>query len=125
MKETDQILIQDLRIRCHVGVPDEERAQSQELWVSVTLFPEACLEPLQDDIDRTVDYYAVSLRLEALAKGKPRKLIETLAEDFAKVVLAEFSVSAVTIEIKKFILPNTRSVGVLITRDQNDFPDRS
>lgn len=123
MKETDQILIDDLRIDCHVGVPDEERAHSQELWVSVTLFPEACPKPLQDDIERTVDYYAVSLRLDAVAKEKPRMLIETLAEDLAKVVLVEFSVSAVTIEIKKFILPNTQSVGVLITRSQSDFSD--
>ena len=117
MRETDQILIQGLRISCHIGVPDDERAQAQELRVNVTLFPVASSEPLNDDIDRTVDYYAVSLRLEAAAQENPRKLIETLAEDFAELILAEFAVSAVTIEIEKFILPNTRCVGVMITRD--------
>lgn len=117
MKITDQILINDLRIRCCVGVPDEERAQSQELLVSVVLFPLPSEDPLDDDIHRTVDYYAVSLRLEAVAQEKPRKLIETLAEDLAATVLAEFAVASVQIEIKKFILPNTRSVGVIIRRD--------
>lgn len=117
MKITDQILINDLRIRCCVGVPDEERAQSQELLVSVVLFPLPSEDPLDDDIHRTVDYYAVSLRLEAVAQEKPRKLIETLAEDLAATVLAEFAVASVQIEIKKFILPNTRSVAVIIRRD--------
>lgn len=124
MKDTDQILITDLQLRCYIGVPDEERAQSQELLVSVTLYPEASKSPLQDDISRTVDYYAVSLRLEELAREKPRKLIETLAEDFAFAVLREFEVSKVTIEIKKFILSNTRSVGVVISRDTQDMVDQ-
>ena len=120
MKSSDQIIIRGLRIACHVGVPDEERVQSQELLVHVTLFPVASAQPLEDDIQRTVDYYAVSLRLEAIAKKKPRKLIETLAEDFAATVLAEFLVSQVTIEIEKFIMPNTQYVGVCITRDRQD-----
>lgn len=124
MKDTDQILINDLQLRCHIGVPDEERVQSQELLVSVTLYPKASKSPLQDDISRTVDYYAVSLRLEEVACEKPRKLIETLAEDFATTVLREFSVSRVSIEIKKFILPNTRCVGVIISRDTEDMLDQ-
>ena len=119
MKISDQIFIRGLRISCHIGVPDEERVQSQELHVNVTLFPIPSSEPLNDDIARTVDYYAVSLRLEVVAQERSRKLIETLAEDFAMVVLDEFSVSAVTIEIEKFILPNTRCVGVLITREKD------
>jgi dihydroneopterin aldolase len=121
MKSSDQIIIRGLRISCHIGVPDEERAHSQDLLVNVTLFPVESTQPLEDDIQRTVDYYAVALRLEAIAKEKPRKLIETLAEDFVSAVFAEFSVSAVTIEIEKFILPNTQCVGVLITRDRKDY----
>lgn len=120
MKSSDKIIIRGLSLSSHVGVPDDERAQSQELRVHVTLFPEPSQQPLDDDIERTVDYYAVSLRLEEVAKEKPRKLIETLAEDMAATVLAEFSVSAVSIEIEKFILPNTHHVGVLITRDRRD-----
>ena len=115
-------MIRGLQISCYLGVPDEERAKSQDILVHVTLFPHESLEPLDDDIDRTVDYYAVSLRLESVAHEKPRKLIETLAEDFADVVLTEFPVSAVRIEIEKFILPNTHHVGVLITRNQKDLP---
>lgn len=118
MKSTDQILINGLEVSCHIGVPDEERAQSQNIRVNVTLHPLESEEPLEDDIERTVNYYAVSLRVVEVAQEKPRKLIETLAEDFAAMVLQEFPVSSVTIEIEKFILPNARHVGVLIHREK-------
>ena len=36
MKDTDEIIIKGLRLTCHVGVPDEERAQPQELLLQST-----------------------------------------------------------------------------------------
>lgn len=116
MKETDEIMIRGQRVGCYVGVPDEERSLSQELVVHTILSPFSSSEPLDDDIDRTIDYHAVSVLIEKVAKAQPRKLIETLAEDIAVAILESFAVSRVSIEIEKFILPNTRSVGVRITR---------
>lgn len=121
MNHSDQIIIRGLSISCHIGVPDEERACPQELRVHVIMDPVKPMIQLQDDIAKTIDYYEVSLRLESVAGAKPRKLIETLAEDFAIAVLDEFEVEAVTVEIEKFILPNTRSVGVKIRRTSSDF----
>ena len=99
-----------------MGVPDEERAEAQELVVDASFTPHFSSGSLDDDIGRTIDYHAVALRLEEVAAARPRKLIETLAEDLAETVLNEFAVSEVTLEIQKFILPNTRCVGVRITR---------
>lgn len=116
MKDTDEIIIKGLCVTCHVGVPDEERARPQELLLHLTLFPFSDPEPLEDDIGRTIDYHAVALHVEQIAKERSRKLIETLAEDVAASILTNFATSRVSIEIEKFILPNTRSVGVRITR---------
>lgn len=118
MEQNDVIIIRELRVRTHIGVPDEERATPQELLVNVELSPEIVGQSVADDISRTVDYHAVVLRLEALAAERPRKLIETLAEEMAAVVLDEFAVVRVVIEIEKFILPQTRCVGVRITRSK-------
>jgi len=71
---------------------------------------------LNDDITRTIDYHAVAVRVEAIAAERPRKLIETLSEDIADTILQEFEIAAITVEIEKFILPNTRCVGVVTTR---------
>ncbi|MCP5534713.1 MAG: dihydroneopterin aldolase [Akkermansiaceae bacterium] len=116
MKKSDQIFIRGLHVVCNIGVPDEERAEPQGLLVSASFSPHASPGPLADDIGRTIDYHAVATRLEEVCEEKPRKLIETLAEDLAAMVLAEFPVHKVTIEVEKFILPNTRCVGVSISR---------
>lgn len=116
MKKSDQIFIRGLHVACNIGVPDKERAEPQGLLVSANFSPYASPGPLEDDIERTIDYHAVAIRLEEVCEEKPRKLIETLAEDLAEMVLAEFPVRKVTIEIEKFILPNTRCVGVSFTR---------
>ncbi len=116
MQASDQIFIRGQRVRCHVGVPDEELAQPQLLVIHTTLHPLASVGPLGDDIARTVDYHAVSTLIRETATAKPRRLIETLAEDLAAAVLAGFPVSKVSITIEKFILPDTDCVGVSITR---------
>lgn len=116
MKNTDQIFIRGQRVSCHIGVPDGERSEPQELLVHTRLFPSNIPQPLGDNIDQTIDYHAVYLRIIEVAGERPRKLVETLAEDLAEMILSEFSVREVAIEIEKFILPDTACVGVAITR---------
>jgi dihydroneopterin aldolase len=117
MKASDQIFIRDQRVSCRIGVPDEERARAQELAISTTMSPFESSEPLDDDVAKTIDYQAVYERVAAVANERPRRLIETLAEDLAGMIIAEFPVRRVTIGIEKFILPGTRCAGVMITRD--------
>lgn len=116
MNESDSIIIRGLRVTSCVGVPDEERASAQELLLHVTMAPCEDGMWLNDDITRTIDYHAVVVRIGEVSGEKPRKLIETLAEDVAAMVLREFAVRRVTVEVEKFILPETQSVGVRITR---------
>ena len=117
-ESNNQIFIRGLKVTCHIGVPDEERAESQELLLNITMAPKVTAEdiPLNDNISRTIDYHAVAIRAEEISLHHPRKLIETLSEDIAHAILDEFAVAAVTVEIEKFILPNTRCVGVVTTR---------
>lgn len=110
----DQILIRGLQLTCHIGVPDEERAEAQTLRAHLTL--EVPAFSREDQIEGTVDYKEVSDRVVELAAGKERKLIETLAGDIADFVLDQFPVELIRVELEKFILPNTDWVGVVIER---------
>ncbi len=112
----DVVKIRGLEIPTFIGVPDEERAEKQVLKVHLDMIPKVIFSSLNDEIEGGVDYYQVSLRLKDVALQKPRKLIETLAEDLANVVLDEFSVAKVRVEIEKYILPDTEHVGVEIWR---------
>lgn len=113
---SDTIEICRLSVSAHIGVPDEERAEAQTLLVTVRMTPSQNFDGLADDISRTIDYYAVSLEIEALAAARPRHLLETLATDIAHYLLEKYPLAKVLIRIEKHILPNTECVAVEIER---------
>ena len=47
---------------------------------------------------------------------RPRKLIETLADDIAETILHEFGLRWIEVTIRKFILPNAEWVSVSTRR---------
>lgn len=110
------IHIQGLRLSCHVGVPDEERAVAQELLLHVEMESLDDWQDLQDDIKRTVDYAQVVAELERVAQAKPRRLIETLAVDLVDFLLATHPLRRVRVRIEKFILPQTQAVAVVLEK---------
>ncbi len=112
----DLIAIRDLEVWYHVGVPDAERVRAQRLLLDVEMECDVSAAAAGDDLTRTIDYYAVSRRLLALGEGRSWKLIERLAVEIADLVVGEFGATRVTVEVKKFILPETRHVSVRVSR---------
>jgi 7,8-dihydroneopterin aldolase/epimerase/oxygenase len=114
----DRILIDGLELSSHIGVPDEERTAAQRLTANLVLVPLRALRDLEEKIENTVDYFAVCEAVKALCLARPRRLIETLAEDIATELLARFPIEVVEIEIRKYILPDTKFVAVCLRRDR-------
>ncbi len=67
-----------------------------------------------DDLRKTVDYHALSKVLRAEARRVPRKLLERLATDLARAACQGFYLPWIEIELKKFILPQTRHVALRV-----------
>ncbi len=116
MNPPDQIHLTGLQLRCHIGVPDEERAEAQLLHADIVLHLRGRFEDMADELSRTIDYAAVATRLEQVAAARPRRLIETLAAELAQVVLQEFAAAQVEITLRKRILPQTDHVAVRLVR---------
>jgi dihydroneopterin aldolase len=114
-----KISIVDLEVSYHVGVPDAERAQPQRLLLTIELEADFSAAAKSDGIADTIDYFAVTRRLLGFGKGREWKLIEKVAADIADMVLAEFNPQAVTVEVKKFIIPQARHVAVTLTKVRN------
>ena len=114
----DQIVIESLELQCHIGVTEEERAQVQRLTVTLTMTAMRDFNGLRDDMRNAVDYQKVAQEVQALAAAKPRRLVETLAVEIADAILYHFSVSSLDLHLRKFILPETASVGVRIRRER-------
>ena len=115
---SDQIHIRELVLPTVVGVPDEERSLAQSVSVNVSITLSNSIRGIEDDLGRTVDYFAVSQEMRRVAAEGERKLIETLAEDLAAAVLRFDRVASVEVEVEKFILPNCGSVSVEISRSK-------
>ena len=110
----DRIAIEDLTVFFHVGVPDAERAKPQPLKLTVEMDHD--FSAIGDALDRTIDYQAVSRRLLDFGRGRSWQLIETLAVEVAEMILRDFKPSRVTVEVKKFVIPQARHVFVRVTR---------
>src|SRR6266567_4942541 len=113
---SDQIHIEQLEISTHIGVPEEERATLQRLTVSITLWPRHDARDLRDNIDKTVNYSAVAEAAKSFARDQSVNLIETLADLLAMHLLGKFAVQKITVELRKFVLPDAKYVSVTVTR---------
>ncbi len=112
----DKISICDLEVFYHVGVPPEERAKPQRLLLTVEMQQDCAAAAAADDLAQTIDYHAVCQCLLGFGSDCHWELIETLAVDIAQMVLTDFGAKAVSVEVKKFIIPQARHVAVAVTR---------
>lgn len=103
----------DLKLPCHLGVPDAERRKRQTvLCTAIFPVPSLARAASGDDLRKTIDYHALSQVLQAEARRHSRKLLERLAVDLARVACHRFQLAWIEIELKKFILPETLHVSL-------------
>lgn len=112
----NKISIVDLEVHYRVGVPDAERATAQRLLLTVELGTDFTAAARTDSIAHTINYFAVTQRLLKFGDGREWKLIEKLATDIADTLLTEFKPTTITVEVKKFIIPQARYISVQIAK---------
>ncbi len=112
----DKIKISDLKAFYRVGVPDAERAKPQRLLLTIEMTLDFSAAASGDDLQKTIDYAAVADFLLKFGDGRNWKLIERLAADVADELLARFKPQSVTVEVKKFVIPQAQFVSVTLTR---------
>ncbi|HET7517691.1 MAG TPA: dihydroneopterin aldolase [Actinomycetes bacterium] len=116
----DRILLRGLRVRGHHGVLPHEAQLGQLFEVDLELALDLAAAGRADDLDLTVDYGSLAGRVAEVVGGRPRKLLEAVAEDVAQLVLADQRVRQVRVRVTKpqAPLPVDASVAVEITRDR-------
>ena len=112
----DKIRITDLEVFYQVGVTEEERAKPQRLLVSVEMEHDFTSAISRDNLAETLDYFAISQRLLRFGVDCHWQLIETLAADIAAMIQDEFQAKTVSVEVKKFVIPQAAYVSVALTR---------
>lgn len=113
------INIQDLRIRCIVGVHTHERKVEQDLFIDLRMDVDFAEAARTDHLRHTVDYTAVADLLTEWCRREKFKLIETLAERACSLICSEWpQVRRCRVTIKKpGALPQARYAAVMAEKD--------
>ncbi len=115
----DKVFIRDLRIPVVVGVFEWEKRIRQEIRLDLEMAFDIRKAAKSDNIADTLDYKAVSKRVDSYARESKFELVETLAENIAKLVLDEFPVESVKLTLNKTgAVSIARDVGVMIERSR-------
>lgn len=113
------ITVQDLRVRCIVGVNPHERKVEQDLFVDLRIETDFSGAARTDRLRHTVDYTAMTGLLSDWMRREKFKLIETLAERACALLCAEWpQIRRCRVTIKKpGALPMARYAAVTAERE--------
>ena len=115
----DAILIRDLRVESLIGIHKRERHVAQTVSIDLDIGLPGTAVFASDKVADTIDYEQVSLGIKALAASGHFRLVETLAERIARLLLEEYGAPWVRVSVAKIgILANAKFVGVTIERQR-------
>ena len=118
---SDTIFLHDLRIKTVVGIWEWERKIRQTVSIDLEMGADIRKAAKTDRIEDTLDYKQIAKRVQQFVEESSFQLVETLAENIATVVLAEFEVPWIVVKVNKpGAIRGSRDVGVVIRRDRAD-----
>lgn len=115
----DAIQIRDLRVDTLIGIHKRERHAAQTVSIDLEIGLPGTAVFKSDKVADTIDYEQVALKIRALAADGHHRLVETLAERIARLLLEEFGAPWVKVSVAKIgILANAKFVGVTLERQR-------
>ena len=118
----DKIFLSALSVECIVGIWEWERQVKQTVVIDVEMAADIRRAAASDRIEDTIDYKRVAKRLIAFVGDSQLKLVETLTERIAHLIVTEFNVSWVRVRLnKQGAIRGARDVGIEIERRPQDY----
>ncbi len=114
-----KISIVDLEVFYQLGVTDEERAKPQRLLVCVDLSFDFGAAAISDRLERTINYHEIAQDLLKFGEGRSWKLLEKLVTNIADNIMIHYKPQAVTVEVKKFPIPQARYISATVTKTRS------
>lgn len=113
----DIIYLRALKVDTIIGIYEWERQIKQTVIIDLEMAADIRKAARSDHIDDTLNYKAVAKRLIEFISHSEFQLVETLAERITEIVLTEFSVPWVKLQLNKSgAVRGARDVGVIIER---------
>ncbi|WMY97472.1 MAG: dihydroneopterin aldolase [Arsenophonus sp.] len=116
----DVIIIKKLTVFTIIGIHDWEKKNRQKLIINIKMKTDISKALQSINIKDCLDYEVVTKTVINFVENKKFLLIESVAQEIAKMILKKFKTSWVRIEIfKSGIMLNTKYVGIMIERSRN------
>ena len=113
----DKIFIRELKIPCLIGIFDWERKKKQIVSIDIEFSASISKAAKTDKIRDARDYKKIAKRTINFVSQSKFYLIEALIENLAALLLKEFELKEVTLQIEKpGAIRGARTVGIRITR---------
>lgn len=113
----DIIYVRGLVVECVIGVWEWERRIKQRVEIDLDMAADIRKASISDALEDTVNYKAIAKRVTSHVERSEYKLVESLAESIADILVEEFRVPWCRVKINKGrAVSGARSVGVIIER---------
>lgn len=113
----DIVYLRGLKIDTVIGIYGWERQIKQTVVIDLEMATDIRKAATTDNIDETLNYKAVAKRLIDFVSHSEFQLVETLAERIAEIVLTEFSVHWLRLQLNKpGAVRGAQDVGIIIER---------
>jgi dihydroneopterin aldolase len=113
----DAITMRELRVEASIGIHRRERHVRQTLSIDLEIGLPGEAVFSSDKVADTIDYELVALRIRDLAASGHFRLVETLAERVATLLMKDLGAPWCKVSVAKLgILANAKFVGVTIER---------
>lgn len=118
---TDKIIIKDLLLRAIIGTEGDERVNRQDVLINIIMHSDTRPAGKSDDLTDAVNYRTVTKQTIELVENSQFFLVEKMAEEIARLCLADERVERVQVTVEKpTALRFASSVGVSIERSRDD-----
>lgn len=113
----DRIFITALTTEAVIGIYDWEREVKQRLEIDLEIWRDLRAAGASDAIEDTLNYKSVAKRVLAFVEASSFRLVESLADQIARIVLEEYQVARVRVTVHKpGAIRHSRDVGVVVER---------
>ena len=114
---TNNIFLHGLKLNTKIGVPDWEKAVSQQLIIDVDIQLKGNQIFDSNDISKTIDYALIESEIKEVSLTHEHRLLEDFGEDIISHLKEKFHFEKIILKIsKQKILPDTDFVGIILER---------
>jgi len=98
---SDELSVEGLRLRCQLGTKQWEKMTQQDVVVSFSVFADLSVPARSDQLTDTINMGSLVTKVRQYVETASHQLIESLSLEIARILLTEFPIEEVLVNVRK------------------------